>query len=71
MQVGHMLLVLSKLTTLLFCNYQLQIIDLATLTGACVIALGPSIAGKLTHPPAPSAFSCSEHGVLDYFISAY
>jgi ABC-type iron transport system FetAB ATPase subunit len=29
-------------------NYLLQIVDLATLTGACVVALGPSIAGKLS-----------------------
>ena len=28
-------------------NILLQIVDLATLTGACVVALGPSIAGKV------------------------
>lgn len=26
----------------------LQVIDLATLTGACIVALGPSIAGTVT-----------------------
>lgn len=30
------------------CSLVLQIVDLATLTGACVIALGPSIAGIFT-----------------------
>lgn len=28
-------------------HFNVQIVDLATLTGACIVALGPSIAGTL------------------------
>ena len=28
-------------------HFNVQIVDLATLTGACIVALGPSIAGIL------------------------
>lgn len=39
----------------------MQIIDLATLTGACVVALGPSIAGKLKHifSSQPTSILCA------------
>jgi hypothetical protein len=44
----------------------LQIIDLATLTGACRVALGPSIAG--THMFSIILQGCAEKQVLNTFL---
>jgi leucyl aminopeptidase len=48
----------------------LQVVDLATLTGACVVALGPSIAGKLDQIlliiSGTMIFSASTMGIVDY-----